>query len=72
MMAFLSDGRPSVGEYLMSPVTSFDAVLRMAFSGALFLGSPIPRWMTGSPRSRSNRASSLSRSVGDSTIDRAS
>ncbi len=43
MMAFFSDGMPSVGVYLTSPWTIFDAVLRMAASGALFFGSPMPR-----------------------------
>jgi hypothetical protein len=44
----------------------------MAVIGALFFGSPIPRWITGSPRSFRMRASSFNLRVGDSTIDRAS
>ena len=44
----------------------------MAVIGVLFFGSPIPRWITASPRSRSRRASSFSLSVGDSAIERAS
>jgi len=72
MMAFFSDGRPSDGQYFTSPWLSFAAELRMAGMGVLFLGSPMPRWMTGSPRSRSSRASSFSRSVGDSTMELAS
>src|SRR3990172_6702345 len=72
MMAFLSEGDPSVGVYLTSPPLSLAAEDRMAWMGALFLGSPIPRWITASPRSRSRRASSLRRMVGDSAIERAS
>jgi hypothetical protein len=44
----------------------------MAFIGALFLGSPIPILMTGSPFSRNIRACSLSAMVGDAVIDLAS
>ena len=40
--------------------------------GVLFFGSPIPRWITASPRSRSQRASSFSARVGDSAISVAS
>src|SRR4030042_3217857 len=72
MMAFLSEGSPSVGVYLMSPPLSCEAALKMAVIGARFLGSPIPRLITSSPRSCRMRASSLSLSVGDSAIDRAS
>ena len=71
-MAFFSEGMPSVGEYLMSPALSLAAALIKAGNGVLFFGSPIPRWMTASPRSRSSRASSFIFSVGDSAIDRAS
>src|SRR5512143_2302144 len=70
-MAFFSVGMPSVGEYLMSPVFNLAAALSSAGNGVLFLGSPMPRWMTDSPRSRSSRASSFILSVGDSAIDRA-
>jgi hypothetical protein len=41
----------------------------MASMGALFLGSPPPRWMTGSPFSFSNAAVSFNFRVGDSQID---
>jgi hypothetical protein len=44
----------------------------MASMGALFLGSPPPRWMTGSPLSRSRAAVSFSFNVGDSQMDLAS
>ena len=44
----------------------------MAAIGVLFFGSPIPRWITASPRSRRRHASSLSASVGEALIDRAS
>jgi hypothetical protein len=56
----------------MSPVLNFAAELKMAVMGALFLGSPIPRWITGWPFSLKSRASSLSLKVGESTIDLAS
>ena len=72
MIAFLSEGMPSVGVYLTSPLLNLAAELNIAVIGALFLGSPIPRWMTGWPRSRNSRASSLSLNVGESTIDLAS
>src|SRR4030042_770284 len=72
MIAFFRDGRPSVGVYLTSPPLSLEAALRMAVIGARFFGSPMPRLITSSPRSRRIRASSLSLSVGDSAIDRAS
>src|SRR5581483_1393055 len=68
MMARLSEGRPSVGTYLTSPVCNLAAELRIAVIGALFLGSPIPRWMTGSPLSLSRWASSLSLSVAESLM----
>src|SRR3990172_9767394 len=63
---------PSEGVYLMSPVLSFAAALRMALIGALFLGSPAPRWTTASPLSFRRAASSFSFSVGDSAIEPAS
>src|SRR6266545_4872376 len=66
------DGRPSGGVYLISPLVNLAAEARTAAMGVLFLGSPIPRLMTASPRSRSNRASSLSAKVGDSAISQAS
>src|SRR3972149_5994727 len=68
-MAFFSDGMPSVGEYLISPALSLAAGLNIAGNGVLFLGSPIPKWITASPRSRRMRASSFIFSVGDSAID---
>src|SRR4030042_589566 len=72
MMARLSDGVPSTGVYLTSPSFSLAAALKMALMGVLFFGSPIPRWMTGSPFSRRMRASSFSASVGEAWIARAS
>jgi hypothetical protein len=44
----------------------------MAVIGALFFGSPIPRWMTGWPFSRNSLASSFNRKVGESAMDLAS
>jgi hypothetical protein len=41
----------------------------MASMGALLFGSPPPRWITGSPLSRSNAAVSFSFRVGDSEMD---
>src|ERR1019366_3228376 len=72
MMAFLSAGMPSAGVYFTSPVLSRDAQLTMASMGALLLGSPPPRWITGSPLSRSSAAVSFSFRVGDSDMDLAS
>src|SRR3990170_3889306 len=72
MMAILREGIPSVGVYLMSPRLSMAAELNTALMGVLFFGSPMPRWITGSPRSRSRRASSFSRRVAESGIERAS
>ena len=72
MIAFFRDGIPSVGVYLISPVFYLAAELRIAVLGALFFGSPTPRWMTGSPFERNNRASSFSFRVGEVAIDRAS
>src|SRR3990172_12863258 len=72
MMAFLREGIPSVGVYWMSPRLSMAAELNTALMGVLFLGSPMPRLITGSPRSRSRRASSFSRRVAESGIERAS
>src|ERR1022692_172596 len=68
-MAFFSERRPSAGVYLTSPVCRRDEQLTMASMGALFLGSPPPRWMTGSPLSLSRAAVSFSFSVGDSQMD---
>ena len=51
---------------------SSDAQLITASMGALLFGSPPPRWMTGSPFSRSRAAVSFSFRVGDSLIDLAS
>src|SRR5271157_1496840 len=72
MMAFLSAGMPSAGVYFTSPVLSRDAQLTMASMGALLFGSPPPRWITGSPLSRSKAAVSFSFRVGDSEMDLAS
>jgi hypothetical protein len=72
MMAFFSESRPSAGVYFTSPVWSREEQLTMASMGALFLGSPPPRWMTGSPLSRSMAAVSFSLRVGDSLMDLAS
>ena len=46
--------------------------LSTASSGAFVLGSPPPRWMTGSPFSLSFAAVSLSFRVGEALIDLAS
>src|SRR5574339_135823 len=66
------EGSPSGGVYFTSPLVSFAAEASTAAMGVLFLGSPIPRLMTASPRSRNKRASSLSAKVGDSAISLAS
>src|SRR5512147_2312664 len=72
MTAFFMEGNPSGGVYLISPLVSLAAEARTAAMGVLFLGSPIPRLMTASPRSRNKRASSFSANVGDSAISQAS
>src|SRR5208337_3629201 len=72
MIAFLSAGMPSAGVYFTSPVLRRDAQLTMASMGALLFGSPPPRWITGSPLSRSSAAVSFSLRVGDSEMDFAS
>ena len=72
MICFFNPGVPSAGVYLTSPVFSFDAAARIAAIGALFFGSPAPRWTTASPFSRRSRACSFRRSVGDSAMDFAS
>src|SRR5664280_769149 len=72
MTAFFSESRPSAGVYFTSPVCSREEQLTMASMGALLLGSPPPRWITGSPLSRSNAAVSFSFRVGDSDMDLAS
>src|SRR5574339_451194 len=66
------EGSPSGGVYFTSPLVNFAAEAITAAMGVLFLGSPIPRLMTGSPRSRNKRASSFSAKVGDSVISLAS
>jgi len=71
MIAFFREGIPSVGEYLMSPVFNLADEFKIALIGALFFGSPMPRWITGSPRWRRSSASSFSRRVGDSAIEAA-
>src|SRR5512146_330599 len=72
MTAFFRDGNPSGGVYFTSPLVSLAAEARIAEIGVLFLGSPIPKLITASPRSRNRRASSLSAKVGDSAISQAS
>src|SRR5512138_1384015 len=72
MTAFFMEGSPSGGVYFTSPLVSLAAEARIAAIGVLFLGSPIPRLMTASPRSRRSRASSFSAKVGDSAISLAS
>src|ERR1035441_6275202 len=72
MTAFFSERRPSAGVYFTSPVWSREEQLTIASMGALFLGSPPPRWITGSPFSRSMAAVSFSFRVGDSDMDLAS
>src|ERR1017187_5839752 len=72
MTAFFNERRPSAGVYFTSPVCSREEQLTMASMGALFLGSPPPRWITGSPFSRSMAAVSFSFRVGDSDMDLAS
>src|ERR1051325_7150221 len=66
------EGKPSGGVYLISPLVNFAPEARTAAIGVLFLGSPIPKLMTASPRSRNKRASSFSANVGDSAISLAS
>src|ERR1035438_4232566 len=56
MTAFFSESRPSAGVYFTSPVWSREEQLTMASMGALFLGSPPPRRITGSPLSRTMEA----------------
>src|ERR1041384_684320 len=62
------EGNPSGGVYFTSPLVNLAAEARIAEMGVLFLGSPIPKLMTASPRSRRSRASSFSAKVGDSAI----
>src|SRR6266496_5582738 len=62
------EGNPSGGVYFTSPLVSLAAEARIAEIGVLFLGSPIPKLITASPRSRRSRASSFSAKVGDSAI----
>jgi hypothetical protein len=69
MIAFFKDGMPSGGVYLTSPPLSLAAEVRIAVIGVLFFGSPIPMLITGSPRSRFTRASSLSANVGEGAMD---
>src|ERR1019366_6372046 len=57
MTAFFSESRPSAGVYFTSPVWSREEQLTMASMGALFLGSPPPRWITGSAFSSESRPS---------------
>jgi hypothetical protein len=45
------------------------AELRIAVIGVLFFGSPIPKWITGSPFSRKSRASSFNAMVGEAGIE---
>src|SRR5689334_12482246 len=62
------EGKPSGGAYFTSPLVNLAAEARIAEIGVLFFGSPIPKLMTASPRSRRRRASSLRAKVGDSAI----
>src|SRR6476660_3671652 len=62
------EGNPSGGVYFTSPLVNLAAEARTAEMGVLFLGSPIPKLITASPRSRRSRASSLRAKVGDSAI----
>src|SRR3970040_2106860 len=68
MTACFIEGRPSGGVYFTSPLVSRAAEASTAAIGVLFFGSPIPRLITASPRSRNKRASSFSAKVGDSAI----
>src|SRR5271169_2440373 len=72
MMAFLRAGMPSGAVYRISPVLRREVQLMTASMGALDLGSPPPRWMTGSPFSRRRAAVSFSLRVADSLMERAS
>ena len=66
MSAFFIEGNPSGGVYFTSPLDSFAPDASTAAMGVLFFGSPMPRLMTASPRSRRRRASSFRAKVGDS------
>ena len=57
---------PSGGVYLISPELSTALQLTIASSGVLDFGSPPPRWITGSPFSRSRAAVWFSFKVTDS------
>src|SRR6266571_1958266 len=72
MTAFFSEGTPSGATYFTSPVVNLAAEAITAEMGVLFFGSPIPKLITGSPRSRNKRASSFNAKVGDSVISLAS
>src|SRR5512147_552066 len=72
MTAFFMEGNPSGGVYFTSPLVNLAAEARIAAMGVLFLGSPIPKLITASPRSRRSRASSFRAKVGDSAISLAS
>src|SRR5512133_2664184 len=72
MTAFFMEGSPSGGVYLISPLVNLAAEARTAAIGVLFLGSPMPRLMTASPRSFNKRASSFRAKVGDSAMSLAS
>jgi hypothetical protein len=52
MTAFFNEGMPSGATYFTSPLVNLAAEASTAASGVLFFGSPIPRLITASPRSR--------------------
>ena len=65
----IGDAKKTKDEARANTLMAEVAELKIALIGALFFGSPIPRCITGSPRSRSSWASSFSLSVGDSAIE---
>ena len=67
-MAFLSAGIPSAGAYLTSAELRRDAAETIASIGALLLGSPPPKWITGSPFSFSIAALSFKARVGEALM----
>ena len=71
-MAALSAGVPVVPVYLTSALVSLALAARTASIGVLMRGSPVPRWMTLAPDARRRWASSLSLSVADGWMARAS
>ena len=71
MIACFSASVPSVGTYFTLPLVRRAAELTIAASGALFFGSPPPRWITGWPCAASSAARSFRASVADSRMERA-